>query len=67
MELTLLGFLLLSCSLNGWFFIQQRRQSKKQPLSVDAKQLLHDLTNGGAIVRVTVIDPEGLMVYRGIK
>ena len=41
------------------------RKSKKPVLATDARQLLHDLSHGGAIVKVTVIDPEGLLIYRG--
>jgi cell division protein FtsB len=37
---------------------------KKEP-TLDARQLLHDLTHGGAVVKVSVIDPSGLLIYRG--
>jgi hypothetical protein len=62
MEFALLA-LGLSLALNVYFAINQKKNPKK--LAVDAKQLLHDLTQGGAIVKVTVIDPDGLMIYRG--
>ena len=38
---------------------------KKKPpaLSIDAQQLLHDLTrNGAAVVKIEVVDPSGIML-----
>ena len=43
---------------------QHYKTKKSKPIAQDARQLLHDLTKGGAVVRVSVIDPEGLMFYR---
>jgi hypothetical protein len=62
--------LAMSASLNigfaVWHYIQSKNIQKK-PLSTDARELLHHLTNGGGIVRVSVIDPDGLLLYRGPK
>lgn len=55
-------FLVVSLAYN---FHQHKESKKKHKLSVDARQLLHDLTNSGAVVRVTVLDPTGLLYYRG--
>ena len=60
----LLACLIVSVTLNVYQF---RLNKKPKKLAADAKDLLHDLTNGGAIVKVTVIDPEGLLIYRGSR
>lgn len=57
-------FILLALSVAGNLY-QHNLKKKDKKLTVDARQLLHDLTAGGAIVRVSVIDPDGLMIYRG--
>lgn len=62
--LTAIAAVSISLNIYAFFF---NKKPQKQALSVDAKQLLHDLTHGGAIVKVTVIDPEGLLIYRGAK
>jgi hypothetical protein len=60
-------FIIILLALSVSFNIQQFLSNKKRKrvLTVEAKDLLHDLTNGGAIVKVTVIDPGGLLIYRG--
>lgn len=58
--------LVVSLIVNA-YLLYTRRLWKRKPPTQDARQLLADLTNGGAIVRVTVIDPEGLMVYRSAR
>jgi len=45
----------------------KRKSSNKKQLTTDARQLLHDLTGGGSVVKVSVIDPEGLMIYRNAR
>lgn len=42
------------------YFLRQKRQ---RPLTTDAKQLLHELTTGGAVVKVEVLDTSALF-YR---
>jgi hypothetical protein len=60
-------FVIILLTLSVSFNIQQYFSSKKKKkvFTVEANDLLHDLTNGGAIVKVTVINPAGLMLYRG--
>lgn len=58
--------LVVSLIVNAILFYTRLR-ARKQPMAQDARQLLADLTKGGAIVRVEVIDPEGLMVYRSVR
>ena len=43
------------------------KQIKTPPVqkTIDAKELLADLLKGQSIVKLTVIDPDGLMIYRG--
>jgi len=50
----------LALNINQYF----NKKKPKKSLSTDANQLLHDLTRGGSIVKITVIDPAGLMIYK---
>jgi hypothetical protein len=59
------SLLIISAATNLWQFFYLKKNKKK--LSTDARQLLNFLTNGGAVVKIEVIDPEGLMFYRGGK
>lgn len=43
--------------------LKEAAESKKEVLTIDAKQVLHDLTHGGAVVKITPIDPTQLF-YR---
>lgn len=43
--------------------LEDAAKSKKETLTIDAQQILHDLTHGGAVVRITPIDPTQLF-YR---
>lgn len=55
--------LAISIGFNLFFFWQKR--TKKPEASLDAKQLLHDLFRGSAVVKIEVIDPTDLLIYRG--
>jgi len=57
--------LIVSLFLNGWLFYLSRK-IKKEPTQ-DARELLHYLTKGGALVRLEILDPSGLLFYRGHK
>lgn len=65
MEIILAATLTASLLFNLYLVINKK--STRKPLAQDARALLHDLTQGGAIVRITVIDPDGLMIYRSVK
>ena len=58
-----LGVLFLSSvSLNAYLAIRLKR-SKKQPApTLDAQALMHDLMSGGAVLKITVLNPEGLFL-----
>ena len=32
-------------------------KKEKETLTIDAQQILHDMTHGGAVIRITPIDP----------
>jgi hypothetical protein len=54
--------LLVSLSFNAFLFFRLKH-SKKQPApTLDAQTLLHDLMQGGAVLRITVLNPEGLFL-----
>jgi hypothetical protein len=55
-----------SVLLNFWLFFRAKSIIPKQ--TIDAKDLIHDITTrGSAIVRITVIDPEGLFQIKGTR
>lgn len=56
--------LVINLALLMYYFYKKRHPEKRQ-LAKDARELLHDLTHGGSVVRISVIDPMGLMIYRG--
>lgn len=57
--------LVLSIAGNVFLFIKHKKTPKT--LGVDARQLLHDLTRGGSVVKLEIIDPSGLLIYRSMK
>jgi hypothetical protein len=57
-----LNILAFSLILNVYLFFKLIAFRKKKVESYDARQLLHDLTKGTAVVSVTRLDPENLMV-----
>lgn len=67
MEL-LAAFLAISLLLNVLFAVTatslrkslKNIESQKKPLTMDAQQLLHDITHGGALVKITPMNPEDL-------
>jgi len=64
--LPLVAVLAASLTLNVVLVLKLRAARKKPQPTTEASQLLHDLTaNGGALVRLTVMDPEGLLMWRG--
>jgi hypothetical protein len=60
----LLTFLCVSSISLNWYLYYLLRTSKKEP-TADARELLHYLTTGGAVVQVTVKDPTKLLYYKG--
>jgi len=60
-NMVLLGGLLASLGVNVYLTFLVLK--KKRTLTVDARELLHDLSGGRAILDVRVIDPTGLL-YR---
>lgn len=60
-----IALLLLSLFLNAFLYRQIKKLKTRKDLATDARELLHYLTRGGALLRITVIDPEGIMLYRG--
>lgn len=60
--LAALGTLLvISISLNLFQFFKTKKL--KPTPTLEAEQLLHDLTKGSAIVKVEVIDPTNLILW----
>lgn len=57
---TLISLLVISISLNLYQFFKPKKPIEK---SLEAKQLLSDLINGSALVKIEVIDPTNLL-YR---
>lgn len=55
----------LSIILNFYLYRRTKLLRKIPAPSIEALQMLHDLTHGGAIVKVTVLDPSGLLIYKG--
>lgn len=53
--------LVISLSFNLYQYKKQKVPMKAQP-TLDAEQLLHDLTRGPSLVRISVIDPSNLMI-----
>lgn len=64
--LTLSLSLALALSLGAVvYLLVSLKKAKKAPVPTsDARDLLHSLTAGGAVVRITVLDPEALMLRR---
>lgn len=63
MEYILIVSLVVSLVANAWL---ARTAFKKRPLSTDAKALLSELMRGQALLKIQVLDPEGLF-YRSLK
>lgn len=62
MDLYLVGLCLTaSLGLNA-FFLMSRKTQSKEPQSQDAKRLLMDLLRGDALVRITRIAPEDVLL-----
>lgn len=51
------SLLCLSLTINAYLTHQLRAVRKAAPRSQDARQLLHDLTAGAALVKIVPIDP----------
>ena len=65
--LSCLTFLLIfSLAMNIILVLRLRRLKTSPKQSVDARQLLHDLTKGRAIVKIEILDPSELF-YRSPK
>ena len=63
----ILGSLAIFLALSNVYLILRLRALRKKPApTLEAAQLMHDLTvNGGALLQVRVLDPEGLFLMRG--
>ena len=48
------------------FFLLRTRKKQQRPMSIEAEELLSDLTAGAALVRITPIDPRHVF-FRGVK
>lgn len=51
-----LAALLLSLGCNGYLLLRKTKHPKN-PLAIDAQQLLHDLTRGSATLKIEVLNP----------
>lgn len=62
-----LGALALLSVIVNFILIHKLRAVRAKPqMALDAKDLIHDLTKkGAALVRIQVLDPEGLFMTRG--
>lgn len=60
-SIVLANVLLASLILNIYLYKQIKKPPKEAP-TLEATQLLHDLTAGGAMVKVTVIDPSAFLL-----
>lgn len=69
MEIALVSLIcgvFISGVLNVVLFILLKKSAKRPAITRGATELLHDLTAGGeAMVKITVIDPSGLLMWRG--
>lgn len=54
---------LISLSVNWFLWLRMKRKQKE--LTTDARELLHYLTRGGGVVRVEILDPTKLLLYKG--
>jgi hypothetical protein len=59
------GLFVLSLVVNVILFVKIRKKPKR-PLSIEAEELLSDLTAGASLVRVTPIDPRHVF-FRSVK
>jgi hypothetical protein len=59
-------YVLLTGSVLLNAFLGIRFLNKKNILTTDAKQLLHELTTGGAVVKIEILDTSALF-YRSPK
>jgi len=69
MLVSILFFLLgLSVSLNVFLFIKFRKTKLERPKSQDLREFLGDLARGKAVIKIEVLDPNGLFHHsmRGI-
>ena len=61
-----LAFILtLSLTFNAYLYLIIRKlnaQPPKRVLTVEAQQVLHDLTRGAAIVKITPVNPEEIFL-----
>jgi len=64
--LILIICLIFSLAMNIILVLRLRRLKTSPKQSVDARQLLHDLTKGRAIVKIEILDPAELF-YRSPK
>lgn len=58
-----LSMLLILSLLSNLYLLHRLRLKPKKELDLDARQLLHDLSAGAALIRVIPLDPQGLF-YR---
>lgn len=54
------GFLVLSLGLNAFLFFKSK--SPKPQQTYDVRELLHDLTLGGALVQIKRVDPNDVFL-----
>ncbi len=60
--LVLLVLVFLSINLNIVLFLRLKKAKKSPQPTLDAQRLLHDMTNGSALLRISVIDPTDMMI-----
>lgn len=59
----LVGFALsVSLSGNALLLLHLRKLKKTAPLTTDARAMLHDLTSSAALVKVTRVDPQDILI-----
>lgn len=52
----------LACSLAANAYLWWRTRTAESEPSYDARQLLHDLTRGEAVIRIKRIDPDDILI-----
>lgn len=60
MDYLVIGFLAASAALN--LLLSYRLFKKDRVLTIDAKRLLHEITSGGAVIRLEVLDASQLFL-----
>lgn len=52
----------LSVNLNCYLYFKLKQNVKTPQKTIDAQQLLHEITGGQAILRINVIDPGDILL-----